>query len=68
MIPLVHKDLDKFVLIVLFVFLVALAAYFRSVDKVFDLCNDTASASFGALLVLVTKKDNNNGGPNAKIS
>jgi hypothetical protein len=59
MISLIHEDLDKIMLTVLFVVLVATAAHFHSADKVFDLCNDLASACFGALLTIVTRRRSN---------
>jgi hypothetical protein len=55
MFEFMHEDLDKLMLSVLFAVLVALAAYFHNADKVFDLCNDMASACFGALLTIITR-------------
>jgi hypothetical protein len=59
MLELVHEDLDKLILTILFAVLVGLAAYFHSADKIFDLCNDMASACFGALLTIITRRKNN---------
>ena len=58
MIEFMREDLDKLILAILFIGLVALAAYFHSSDKFFDLCNDLSSAAFGALLTIIARKKN----------